>query len=412
MEKDVLEVKMLGEFSLAYKDVPFSIERNSATKVNQLFEILLYYVKGIKREQLQHNLFVGENVVDPSNSLRALVFRLRKALLARGMPEDDFVVSKKGIYSFTDNFEVRVDAHQFEEIANIALNEADDNLAYDNLRKAVDMYAGDFLPMLSTTDWVLAVSVKLKKLYCSCADRLCRIYVNKKEYKSLYRLAEKTALLYPFEEWQAYMMEALVEQGMKKEAMKLYEDTETMMLQELGVSVGDKMQQMLERLGAQIRNNSAVISDVKDNLDISKPDRDGAFYCTYPVFVESYRYMKRVIQRNGQSAWLMLCTITDGKGYALDSSDRLYSISADLMEAISGSIRGGDMYTRYSDNQVLILLLGISQEDCKLVQNRINNHLESKNRKKYIQYHLTPICTLKEEDDTAIINHEIKWGSK
>ena len=87
----------------------------------------------------------------------------------------------------------------------------------------------------------------------------------------------------------------------------------------------------------------------------------------------------------------MLCTITDGKGFALNDSDRLNTLSDELSEAIRTSARGGDMYARYSNNQFVVLLLDITQEDCVLVEARINENLSKESRKRYIKYHLAPV---------------------
>ena len=69
--------------------------------------------------------------------------------------------------------------------------------------------------------------------------------------------------------------------------------------------------------------------------------------------------MQRVIERSGQSAYLLLCTMTDGKGVPLEKGERLGKVAEELEQAIRNSLRRGDMFTRYSDNQFLMLLLGI-----------------------------------------------------
>ena len=205
-------------------------------------------------------------------------------------------------------------------------------------------------------------------------------------------------------------MQALIELGKSKEALKLYEDTENLMFEELGVSISPQMTRQLDLLGGQIKNSTDMISEVKKNLDTSKEDIEGAFYCTYPNFVESYRYIKRVIKRSGQAAWLMLCTITDGKGFALDSSDRLTTLAEELSEAIRLAARGGDMYARYSNNQFVVLLLDITQEDCVLVQARINENLSKESRKRYIKYNVAPVNlqSAGTEEDTRELNDMIQ----
>lgn len=87
MNEKSLKVTMLGTFSMEYEGKTVSFERNSATKANQLMQILICYRDGIARDQLIEKLFGGEDIVDTSNSLRAVVFRLRKLLKQSRFPD-------------------------------------------------------------------------------------------------------------------------------------------------------------------------------------------------------------------------------------------------------------------------------------------------------------------------------------
>lgn len=390
MANDSIKVKMLGEFTLEYKGQAFTIERNTVTKVNQLLQMLLYFPDGMAKKEILENLFNHEIIADPSNSLRALVFRLRKILPKCGLPNDEYVHIKRGTYSWTEDIPVDCDAHAFEKLANAAM-EKENNNRIALLEQACDIYGGDFLPELYGAEWATLIQVKLRKLYFNCVKELCEDYINKADYKKLLEISQKAASLYPHEGYQSYQMQALIELGKKQEAMQLYEQTEKIMFEELGVSVNSKMTEMLDKLGGRIRNSTDLIATVQKNLETAKEDTEGAFYCSYPVFVESYRYIKRVISRAGLSAWLMLCTITDGKGVALSSSDRLEDLMEELSESIMHSLRGGDMYTRYSDNQFVILLLQTTKEDCEKVQDRINDNMSKESRRRYLQYHLTAV---------------------
>lgn len=406
MNENILQVKMLGGFEMSYNNKAFSIERNKTTKVNQLLQLLLYYREGVMRVQLLEYLFDGEIVTNPSNSLRALVFRLRKILPENGLPHDDYVNISKGRYSWTGNITVSCDAHEFEELVVEVRTISDAQKKKAKLRKAFDLYQGVFLPMLTDVLWTREIDTKLKGLYSECVDQLCQIYLEDKDYEQLYYVSEKAAGLYPYNEWQYYQMQALIALKRDKEAIMLYQNTENMMYQDLGVSVSKEMTKMLDKLGAQVKNRTDLISTVKNNLDTLKEEESGAFFCSYPSFLETYRYIKRVITRNDRSAWLMLCTLTDGKGYALDAGNRQEELSSELAESIKKSCRSMDMYTKYSDNQFLILLLDIEKDDCTIVQNRINRNMCKESRKRYIQYHLAPINTVETEagELTKIIN--------
>ena len=390
----VFNAKFLGAVDVSCNGTNIILERNNTTKVNQLFQMLLYYQNGVSRDQVIYNLFHNEEIADESNSLRAIVFRLRKALIATGIPDEDYVYIKRGTYRINPGVSVDCDALKFEDYAKQALAADDVKNQQDLLEAALELYNGDFLPTLSGYEWVVTTQVRLKKLFDRCLKQLLEIYKLQNEYDKMLKLSHKANEIYPYDGWQTYEMEALIEVGNTKEALKLYEDTEALMFEELAVSVSSKMTEQLDKLGSQVMNNSDMISEVKKNLDTSKEEIEGAFYCTYPVFVESYRYIKRVIRRSGAAAWLMLCTITDGKGFALSDSDRLGSLADELSEAIRVSARGGDMYARYSNNQFVVLLLDITQEDCVLVQTRINENLSKESRKRYIKYHLAPVNLL------------------
>lgn len=389
--KIVFNANFLGTVDISCNGQPIVLERNNTTKVNQLFQMLLYHQNGVARDQVIYNLFHNEDIADESNSLRAVVFRLRKSLNAIDIPDEDYIYIKRGTYRITPMAEVECDAVNFEELAKQALAAEDANKQQKLLEQACDLYNGDFLPYLSGYEWVVTTQVRLKRLFDRCIKQLLEIYSLQNDFDKMYEVSHKANTIYPYDGWQSYEMKALIEQGKTKAALKLYEDTETLMFEELGISVSSDMTEQLDRLGAQIKNNTDMISEVKKNLDTSKEDIEGAFYCTYPIFVESYRYIKRVIRRSGAAAWLMLCTITDGKGFALDNSDRLDNLAEELSEAIRTSARGGDMYARYSKNQFIVLLLDITQEDCVLVQARINENMSKESRKRYIKYNLAPV---------------------
>ena len=391
MDQIVIRAKMLGKVEFLYKGKPFTIERNNTTKVNQLLQMLMYYPDGLTRDQLMFNLFHDEEIADPSNSMRALVFRLRKALPKAGLPKEDYVFVKRGTYKISPNVKVECDAFDFADAATAAFSESNPDAQIKYLEKACDIYGGDFLPGLSAVEWVVTVQVKLKKYYDRCVKQLCELYLLKKDYSSLYKVSHKANHFYPYDGWQYYEMEALIELNKPKEALKLYQDTEALMIGELGLDVSPKMKEAMERLADQMQYGTDEIFEVKKNLDSAKDDLEGGFYCSYPVFVESYRYIKRVIKRSRQSAWLMLCTINRNTNDTEKNREKMNIFAEDLAEAIRTSTRGGDMYARYSNNQFVILLLDIAKEDCVLVQARINENLPKASIKRFLEYNIIPV---------------------
>ncbi|MBQ8279789.1 MAG: transcriptional regulator [Roseburia sp.] len=391
MKKKLLKVRMLGAFTMEYEGRSIAFERNTQTKTNQLLQILFHAGEaGINREEIMRRLFGREEVTNPSNSLRATVFRLRKLLLAAGISEDDeFVHIKSGIYRFTSAIPVELDTVLFEEAAQEALSATEEAARCKKLQYACALYQGDFLPQIEE-EWTLAEATKYKELYVRCMSELCELLKKRGEYELLFQTAAEAVELYPYDEWQVWQLDSLIVQNQMKEAMHLYEETADELFRKKGISPSEKLTERLAQMSGSDVCRVKVIEEIQEELGENR-ELDGAFYCSYPSFAETYRYIKRVIERSGQSAYLMLCTVTDGKGYPLEKGERVERLSDELGEAIQSALRRGDLYTKYSVNQYLVLLLDIKHEDCQIVIDRINDRFENPYRKNYLKYSIKKI---------------------
>ena len=95
-----------------------------------------------------------------------------------------------------------------------------------------------------------------------------------------------------------------------------------------------------------------------------KGNNNGAYFCSYPGFVDCYHIVCRMSERSGQPAFLMLCTLVDSEDVPLTEEARLGNYMDKLKSAIRSALRRGDSFTRYGNNQFLVLLVGIKQENC------------------------------------------------
>ncbi len=102
----------------------------------------------------------------------------------------------------------------------------------------------------------------------------------------------------------------------------------------------------------------------------------------------------RIMERGGQSVYLMLCTIVDSKGNPMRDGPILEELSERLEEAIGSSVRRSDVINRYGKGQYLVLLMNITQENCRILQKRINDHFLVGRQRTGIQYHVNSVvCT-------------------
>lgn len=171
----------------------------------------------------------------------------------------------------------------------------------------------------------------------------------------------------------------------------------------------EHMMQQFEQMSSRLNYKPQELGDIKERL---KDDdvRGGAFYCSLPSFRDSYRLVSRIIERNGQSVYLMLCSITNGKGMPMDKPDKLEALSGELQNTIQQCLRKGDSFTKYSPSQFLILLVGTNKENCSMIFDRIQRYFsrEHKSWKQYLDYFVSSVAEVDRQDSPIQFNTENK----
>ena len=124
-------------------------------------------------------------------------------------------------------------------------------------------------------------------------------------------------------------------------------------------------------------DRNQVLGTVEDiPVLMEKENVAGAYYCSYPSFVDVYHVFSRMVERTGLSVFIMLCTLNYENREVTEEEEQ--KMSAVLCESIQESIRKGDFYTKYNSRQYLVMLIEIEQESCQKVSKRINKQFMSK----------------------------------
>ena len=397
----ILNVHMLGDFSVMYGNQPISFGKNTTTKAMKLLQILLYHgEQGISREKLLNALYVREELADASNNLRVTVHRLKKIIVDAGLPADEYIHIKKGIYSWQAPMRVEVDVKRFVSLYKESKECTDKERKEELLTQVCQMYHGEFLPALSGEEWVLLESIQYKKIYSESLKELCESLMTKGEYEEVLALCESACRMYPFDEWQSVRIECFIRLKRFKEALKEYEDTAKLFFEELGITPSDRLLKQFDEMSNQMNHtNPREINEIKERLK-EDSDRGGAYYCSLPSFRDSYRLVSRMLERNRQSAYLMLCSITDGKGHPMEKPEKLAVMAEELQNSIQHSLRRGDSFTKYSSSQYLILLTGTNKENCGMIFDRLRKYFsrEHKSWGKNLEYFVSSIADVENPD--------------
>ena len=362
---------MLGCFSLEYKGKELVLDRNNVSKTTQLFQLLLLHTQngGISKAALIDALYWRAEVENKNGSLNNTLFRLRKQLKAAGLPESNYININGGMCTWDPEIAVWVDVCEFENLVALIRKEKRETDRLHLLMEDWKCYRGEFLPDMIGENWAAVENVKCRDDYFMCTEELCKWLKEHERYEYLHRVSHVAAKIYPFDEWQIWEIESLIGMSRYKEGLEVYKDTERLLFEEMGVEPSAKMLEQFQFMGERTSQAAGAIGDIKERLK-EKDEAVGAYYCPFPSFIDIYHVFSRMMERSGLSVFVMLCTLDYAKDFVSDEVEK--EMSEVLKDAIQSSVRKGDFYTRYNVRQYIVMLIGISQENCPIVTKRID----------------------------------------
>ena len=386
-KKTKIYVQMLGGFSITVGDEKLDLGSNSKANFLKLTEIvLLRGMGGVSKRDLIDGIFGHKSLLDENNSLNNLLHQARTQLKKAGMPGRKIIDGKRGVYAPENNpdYEYILDVQEFEDVCLKAKSEKKDDKKLYYYQKAFGIYGGELLPEFATDYWVILESVRLKRLYDDVVDFLGKHYKEAEDFEALFDLYDKANKIYPDNGWQIEMIDALILRKEYKTAYELYTKCAHYYQDELEVPIPDALRSCYERLSDNVRVVTDDIRQIQANI-IRKDEKlksemgtrkIGAYLCPFTSFIDVYHVLRRNLERRGSSIFMMLCTLVDYDGKPIQNQEKLNARAEILQQSLSEGLRKGDVYTKYSSSQYLILLIGTKREDCAIIYQRLSRRVK------------------------------------
>ena len=371
--EDTLYITMLGGCSLSYNGCSVGSKTIRSKRIWMLIEYLITYRnREVTQDELIDLLYPDDRSELPLNALKTLVHRARSVL-----NELHFVDGKElirqcpGGYAWNAELPTEVDADRFESLindSNALDSDAGRQLA---LRlKAIELYKGDFLPDASSETWVVPITAYYRFLYVNAVNAVLDTLAAKNAFKELITVAQRAIVIDPYEErLYYYLILALASTDQIPAAKAQYEHLTDLLHREFGVTPSKELQALYKKItktGNGIENDLGIIkSQMRED---SK--KHGAFCCDYDFFREVYQLQVRSAARLGKPIHLCLITVSDRHGQTL-TRRTLENVMKKLSESIQKSLRSGDVYSRYSASQYVVLLPQANYDNSKMVVERI-----------------------------------------
>lgn len=407
--KDTIKVQMFGNFRMDYNGSPLVAEKmHKESQFNRLMQVMMHYAdKGIAKDKLEE-LVIGERDLDaPHTALRVIVYKTKQKLTQLGLPGENLIYLDGGMYYWTSDIKVEEDAREFEECFE-KIRELDDTTQSQEeideqklqlYLKAFYLYKGEFLAPYTGETWIAQEAKRYHQMFCECVENAAGIVRKRKEWKMLEMLGNYATKVDPLNEWELLTMEGMVETRRYDEASEFYSKVVDYYLKECGIYPSARLMEILEKYSNQMNHTYEILENIQEGMNEEDDEKNtGGYFCSYPVFRGIYQTSVRMMDRTDVPVYLMLCTLVDKNGKQIQSESEMNKYSRQLKDCIGESIRHSDVYAKYGKIQFLILLTGISRENCELVQNRINYQFRRKQPRASVKYHVNSvICELGEQ---------------
>jgi len=371
--KKIIKITMLGNFSLRVGDVMIDDNANRSRKVWCLLAYLICNRERIVPQDELIKLLWGDdgNSDNPSGALKTTLYRVRSMLadLAKDMG-DDLIIHKSGGYRWNPEVETEVDADVFDKLCRQAFMTEDENERCELLRGAVALYQGGYLNKLGTESWVISAATYYHNNYLKAVDAFLELLQKQKLFNEAEEVC-RTALHIDAYQEHLYqqLMRILLALGDNRGAVAVYEVVREILFTNFGVLPDEETQALYREAGKEINDKAVPISEIKDQLREQNMVA-GALICDYDFFKVLYRAEARSMERRGDAVHIGLLSVTGRAGKEL-TQKTLERTMEKLRTHIRGSLRKGDIASRCSISQYILMLPQANYENSCMVCERI-----------------------------------------
>lgn len=391
--KSNYEITMFGEFTISNGKEIITDQANRSKKVWTLLEYLIVHRdRSVTQKELVDLLWPGSDTKDPINTLKVLMHRVRTLLDELGKDSGKkMIYYKSGAYGWNDELKCSIDTEQFTSALKSA-EDTEEEKKLNFLLQAVRLYEGDFLQKNGSETWIMQLSAQYRTKFLQAASQAASILFEQERYEELIDLCRHVIRLCPYEEeFYLYLLKGLIKTQQADKAQEEYRHVSELFFREFGITPSEELTAIYKEVVETSHAPEMNLEIIKDKL--SEEPTKGSFYCEFEFFKTIYRLEARSAARTGQSVYIGLMTVMNAAGDDLPNQKTMNRVMDALHDTIRRALRKGDIFTRYSLNQYLIMLPTTTYETSNMVMERIKKayRREFPNTPVLLRYSTTPV---------------------
>lgn len=370
----MLELTTLGSFKITYNDVTVDSAAFNSEVLEKLFVYMVLHREApVETSNIASALWSETVTKNPAGALKNLFYRMR-TLLKQYYPDTNFFITTRGYYSWNPEIECYVDCEKFEVYSENGRKSGDYEKNKFYLRKAIELYGDDFMKHLTGNQWIGMLRNYYHTVYLSSVKLLCQMQYQAGEYEELFKICTDALRIDYFEEMlYYYLIMVSVRSKNLKNGMDTYNQALSTLRKGLGVNRFEMLDSAYEQLLTLSRNDEVLgIQELKNELIESRDEKP--LFCGFEVFKEIFQMQCRQRNASGYAGTLLLFSVNmsfdpfQGKMEHY-KAERIVDRFGDCLNI---SLRRGDVVSKLSDYQYVVMLNGCKIEDAGSVIERIN----------------------------------------
>ncbi len=371
----MIKIYTLGNFDIRTEDESILNYIGSNIKLIKLFKYFLTFQgKKLLPYKIIEDIWQDEDYEDPIGVLRTQISRVRSLFVVNALKVEPFFQIRyiDGYYVFELKENCWVDFIELEFYIKLHQSPGDKEKSLDIGRKIFDLYRGEYLGELGSDLWVIPIRSRYSRLFINSLTKHLQILDEMSVDNNIICLCEELICLFPYEEIiHIYYIESLVNLGQIRAALNHYVYYTSMMYNELGASPSERMISVYKSI--RLKENNIHSNIELNTLDNELKDCDyynGALVCDNYYFKFLYNFKSRIKERGDQKIFVGVVTIEKSGHTELSQEDVKHYMTI-LLEIIRYGLRKGDTITQWNHNQILVMLMGLGEENLDFLIGRL-----------------------------------------
>lgn len=369
-----LNIQMLGSFALQYGEQQID---DGSNRMKKVWLLLAYLIYSRNAHITQDNYLAllqsteSDDSANPNGRLKAIFYRVRTMLNQLDETAGhDWIIRKNGTYAWNPDIPLTLDVEEFEALCKQATAEESEDIRLSLLTQALTLYRGDFLPKLATESWVMPIHTYYHQLYLNAAEQALSLMKQRQQWTEVSELCKTALKIEPYsEELYQHFMRACIELKDRSAARQAYEDMSELLFSTFGVMPSDESRALYREASREEGTVTVPVGEVRDLLQ-EPAGAKGALYCEYDFFKLLYQVQARAILRSGDVIHIALFSLHGQRKKEL--ARRSLDLAMDnLQELLAQNLRAGDVITRCSVSQIIIMLPQANYENSCTVCQRL-----------------------------------------